>query len=205
VTAGYDLHLVSNDLPVGLAQDLAALRYETRRVLGGDRRVRIKHLFTQKLDSRQSADAVYDLTVMTIQRYRSFVGYIEEEAIVHDMNIEGTSDGEAFFPARLQITDDQNIHKKCDIHVTTPYEHSAAVASLCRAGFYRQRLEKPGIGPVSVVTLQSDGLVAGKNLWSQVLQYLKHNSTFRGSAKFEVTIRLKNFGFRIPPIAQIIN
>jgi hypothetical protein len=205
VTLGYDLHIVSNALPAGLADDLAALGYERRIVLGGDRRVRIRHLFTQKRDSRQSADAGYDESVIALQCYPSFVGYIEEEAIVHYLNLEGTSDGPAVFPVMLQIIDDQGIHKKCDIHITTADEHSTAVDGLCRTGFYRQRLEKPGIGPVSVVTVQSEGLVVGKRLWKQVLEYLSGDSTFRGTAKFEVTIRLKNFGFRIPPVARPIS
>jgi hypothetical protein len=203
--SGYDIHIVSNDLPTGLAQDLVALGYERRLTLGGDRRVRIKYLYTQKLGSRRSADTVYKETLTVLERYSSFVGYIEEEAIVADVSLESTGEGVSNFAAMLESFDERGIHKKCDIHITTPCERSKAVKDLRLAGFYRQRLDKLGLGPVTVLTVQSEDLVAGKRLWRQVLEYLSQSPSFRGSAKFEVTIQLKNFGFRIPPTARIVN
>jgi len=205
VTAAYDIHIVSNDLPAGLADDLAALGYERRVVLGGDRRVRIEYLFTQKLSSRRSADATFKESVIALERHPSFVGYIEEEAIVDDVSLEGTGVGSTEFPTNLESLDDRGAYKKCDIHITTPSERSVAIESLRRAGFYCQRLDKPGIGPVSVITAQIEALVVGKRLWRQVLEYLGQSSSFRGWMKFEVTIQLKNFGFRMPPTAHIIN
>jgi hypothetical protein len=202
--SGYDIHIVSNDLPAGLAQNLLALAYERRLTLGGDRRVRIEYLYTQKFGSRRSADTVYHETLTVLERYPSFVGYIEEEAIVEDLSLEGAGEAVNDFATMLKAFDDRGIHKKCDIHITTPGQRSAAIKNLRRAGFYRQRLEKHGLGPVTVLTVQSEDLVAGKRLWRQVLEYLSHSPSFRGSAKFEVTIQLKNFGFRIPPTAKVV-
>jgi hypothetical protein len=204
VSRYFDLHIVANELPPRLDAALQELGYRHKRVVGGDQRVLMKYLLSQKRFSRRAADEIYASTVRAVDQHPSFNGYVEEEAVAHDLSFSGRGGGELCrFPLRLTASDcPPDTYKRCDVHVATSYEDSTAIRGLREAGFYSQILEKPTQGRVQVATVQAEGLVLGKQLWKHVVCYLSQCDEFVGSAKFEVTLQLHNFNYSLPPMVR---
>lgn len=199
----FDLHVVSDKLPAQLDGTLQKLGYKHRRFVGGDSLVRMKYLLSQKLFSRAEADHVYYQTLYAVERHPSFNGYIEEEAVAHDLLFSGNTGYKTRgpFPLTLVVRDcPQGSYKKCDIHITTTTRDFEVIQRLREAGFYYQSFEKPTLGQVHVTTVQSENMRLGKRLWKQVVQYLNQDAEFCGYVKFEVAIRINNFNFRLPPL-----
>jgi hypothetical protein len=199
----FDLHVVADEMPRELETTLLGLGYKPKVVIGGDPRVRMQHLFSFKVEGREVADDLFRHSVAAIERHPSFVGYIEEEVVAHDVSIVSSpSVGDMDpFPEIFRVDNCPiGIYKKCDIHVAIPDSLESVTHKLRDAGFYYLNLFKPEIGFVNVTTIQTEDVLTGKRIWDLLMHYLPRVGGFNGFAKFEVTAAIKNFGFRLPPI-----
>lgn len=199
----FDLHIAANHIPAGLFQKLLDSGYREQLVIGGDDRVKMQYLLSINVTNRNEADDLFARSVGMISKHPSFRGYIEEEVIVFDTDLRGSS-------AQLGTTDctlervitsqcPPDIFKRCDIHLTVPESDLETLDALRTVGFYHLQLDKPEFGRANIITLQFEDIGEGKKACRKLMQLVKHHSVL-GSLKFEVTINIKNFGFEMPPI-----
>lgn len=199
----FDIHVVADELPTGLENTLLRMGFNPKDVVGGDVRVRMRHLLSLKVADHKTAHNVFTESVSVIKEYPSFNGYIESEAVTEDLTInvpcEWSQCGD--FPLRLNVSPcPPGKFKRCDIHVAIPAGDERVTTKLREAGFYYLSLYKPGGGSFNVVTIQFENVKRGRRLWDELLIYLRQCSGFNGFAKFEVTMGIKNFGFHLPPM-----
>ena len=198
----FDLHVVANTMPPALKTELTSFGFDEKVVIGGDPRVRMQHLLSLRAGERSRANDLYKESVSVIERYSQFVGYIEQETIAHDLTIVGRGTAKAeTFPEQFHVEDcPVGKYKKCDIHVAIPETQVDVTERLKEAGFYHLNLLKPNLGSVNIATIQTEDLMEGKRIWNLLATYLQNCGSFNGFAKFEITVAIKNFGFRLPPI-----
>jgi hypothetical protein len=199
----FDVHIVTNELSSALESSLLELGFEHKNVIGGDPRVRMKYLLSLKASDKKNADDIYKESISILEQAPSFRGYIEEEAVIFDRSFHAPSSGiEAqCFPEKFQVSIcPPGTFKKCDIHVTFSQTNKIIIEKLNEAGFYYLELNKPHFGEVNVMTIQTENLIYGKQIWQMLISYLEKIKGFEGFAKLEVTVNIKNFGFVLPPI-----
>ena len=198
-----DVHIVGYEVVSLLASALERIGFVAKNVVGGDPRVRMPFLMSLKTTSAYEADRAMHRAVEAIHATGPFRGYIESEVTTTDEVIEPTSLLSEFCPATkpfIVSSCPPGVIKKADIHATA-VELSPAIDNWLReVGFYFLRLDKPGIGPVSVYTVQTQDLQTGRRIWSDLRDDLRRCGQFRGQLRFEITRRVVSLGSNMPPI-----
>jgi hypothetical protein len=62
-------------------------------------------------------------------------------------------------------------------------------------------LEKPGLGDVTIFTMQLENAAQGYGLWKAMLDWMRSRPKLNCDAKFEITRNLRKFGsYPLPPL-----
>ena len=202
--AVFDIHVVSHHVSDRTVERLIAAGFGEERVLGGDDRVRMQRLMSMKFDNVNHADSKFQDTVALLREDSSFVGYIEEEITTAKERVDGrpTPGPIGPFPSVDARFPPAGVLKTCDIHASGSSIFPELEAALRDAGLYFIVLDKAGVGPVTVFTIQTEELSTGREFHQQLLTYLRDSGGFSGFVKFEVLRNLENFDSRLPPIVR---
>jgi hypothetical protein len=199
----FDLHIAANAISADLLQVLLDSGYREQRVIGGDERVRMQFLLSINVPDRRSADELFERSVRLISGDTSFKGYIEEEAVVFDTEITpgqmGESNSDNVLEKVVTSRCPPDMFKRCDIHLSISKQDHETLQALHALGFYHLELDKRGVGPCNIITLQFEDIAEGRKCCRRLRQHINQRRMI-GWLKFEVTINIKNFGFEMPPI-----
>lgn len=198
-----DIHVVSRNMSDALVQDLLGLGFQSKIVAGGDPRVRMDHLYSIVHDDVEMSDAVYAKTIDLCSGDDSFFGYVEQEVIAEDIELRTNAGGGVdALDVGLALSEcPADLYKACDLHFAFVGVGKEIRRELEAAGFYNLVLNKPGLGDVTIFTMQFEKIVHGHKLWAHMLKYIKSQPDINVDAKFEVTRNLHRFGdYPLPPL-----
>jgi hypothetical protein len=68
----FDLHIAANHIPAALFQELLDSGYREQLVIGGDDRVQMRYLLSVNLSNQNEADELFQRSVRTLKKKRSF-------------------------------------------------------------------------------------------------------------------------------------
>ncbi len=198
-----DIHVVSRNMSDALAQDLLGLGFQSKVVAGGDPRVRMDHLYSIVHDDVEISDVVYAKTIALCSKDESFFGYVEQEVIAEDIELRTDAEGSiAELDVELALSEcPADLYKACDLHFAFVGVDEQIRRNLEAAGFYNLVLNKPGLGDVTIFTMQFEKIAPGHELWTHMLRYFEGQPDMNIDAKFEVTRNLHRFGdYPLPPL-----
>jgi len=198
-----DVHVVAKETSAETLTKLGQLGFDTKKVVGGDPRVRMKYLLSCKSGELRASDDLYSRAVNVCEADQDFYGYIEQEVISSDMKLRskgssGSADPEMDF--KVSPCPD-NLYKGCDLHFAFRNIPPALQATMEKHDFYHLVLNKGNLGDVTIFTMQLEQAKQGYELWKVMLHYLDGLPDVDCDAKFEVTRNLVRFGnYPLPPL-----
>ncbi|QHG21196.1 hypothetical protein [Nostoc sp. ATCC 53789] len=199
-----DTHVIANSISVELANFFRDSGFSEQNIIGGDSCVRMQHLWSKKFSTVQEADICFKKSQFYIKQDKSFVGYIEEEVIAVDEPISNLPLDEAIWDKLLPKLSpspcSEGIVKACDIHLALHQVNSKVDKKFLESGFYYLDLYKPNLGNVRIYTMQTQNRKVGRQILRDLKKTLAQGGGVEGFLKFEVTRKLYNQGFSLPPL-----
>jgi hypothetical protein len=200
----FDTHIIANSISEASIDMITNMGFKEQKVVGGDPRVRMERLWSNKTNDLKEADLWFKKLQFHIKQDNEFVGYVEEEVITFDEVIDNLPLNESawdnLLPALSPSPCPENIYKECDVHLSLHDVDPAIDLKLKQAGFYHLDLDKPSVGHTRIYTMQAESKADGKKVLDTLINIVKQAGGIQGFLKFEITRNIYNQGFLLPPI-----
>jgi hypothetical protein len=197
-----DVHVVARNATPRTLAKLGELGLDAKNVVGGDPRVRMEYLLSAKSKELVVSDELYAQAVKICENDTSFYGYIEQEVVSFDLNLESKGEAEPKLDISFSVSPcPDNLFKGCDLHFAFLNTPPDVLTQMKAHDFYHLVLNKVGLGDITIFTMQLEQVTQGFELWNAMLRYLDGVDGLACAAKFEVTRNLFRFGdYPLPPL-----
>jgi hypothetical protein len=198
-----DVHVVAKNMSTETLERLLAIGFGVKEVVGGDDRIKMKYLLSLKSENLEISDKIYEKSFRICDADEEFYGYIEQEIVSSDIRLTYSDTVISRLPdMKFEVSPcPYNLYKGCDLHFAVTDVPQSLLDLAKKYDFYHLVLRKPGLGDVTIFTMQLESPVHGFELWKVMLEFLEGIPNIDCSAKFEVTRNLKRFGdYPLPPL-----